>query len=887
MDNKKFIVFNDSGIKNSISELIDEASKVKAELFKRFIMKKEFESQNLKQFETYVNEFLRFWCDYANGLKYAMRAVEVDNCEEGLNVIEYGYIKGYIYGSYDYASVLQFADGVIKGIKDGKFEKPSDIDDFRDHTAYMAFNRLDPTTAGLLTSVLSDELETVSRKAEILDLKMFEAVRNYNDLFGYRDRPELYRAITKMLQYITTTGDILPNSDDHTRMRLFISMINNIVEYITYSLTVYATRIYVTSKYAEPFIGCNHTGDTALTESVSLTDISEDPNGAVCSVFHNTDELIVKDPKRYRELIDRIDEFLTLIGSGTIFKDENKNYREFNIDMKWKNDNELYNLLKVNPFYNFFTNAGWFDFSRDRETSMVEMNNTLKVLMYNGKPGAEVSITPRNEFLNIIRKVEYGSTLKDYQKLARDVSVIAIDIADKIRQAMNDKSWQLEDELTGGHWKPGTRKAVAECIKFLIDIYEETLFVFIQKAGYIERRVNQLRSSDVKKTIDITSLNIPGITSDISADDSMMLSIPTTSKMLVENVDMFARPIFESYEMYDDYLRSLPEFTNDAYLKEVSITPSPSTSMKDKFIDKAGTAISTVINKLKSLLQALWQRVQAFWNSKSFALSKKWVIENEEMLNAMQFPADAKIEVLPYKDDINLPKGFENLQKNLMNFNEQSVASPDALQKYLATLYPSAEIAKWFADDTDGKTAAQQYMNLILFDEGSNKPKDPIVITGADIGKKMLIWINTVKESDATQAGFKKINDDIDNAVGSIKSKLVAMSNQSKQNAASQQAPDTSSTNAADASKVDDPTKNPKPQPQQATPPTNPANPLDDASVRISSAISRVWAPVAPMIIRAMMNQYGYIKAAYSLGQSSAQGHKPEGAAQPQQKGQL
>lgn len=888
MGNENFIVFNDSGIKKSVSELMDESSKVKAELFQRFIMKKGINLATFNHFETYVNEFLKFWSDYAIELKGEIRKVKIDNCEEGSNIIDYGFMKEFIYGNFDFASVLQFADGVISGIKNGDMENPGSIDDFKDHTIDIAFNHQDTTTAGLLDSVLSDSLQAVSKDATVLDLKMFDASRNDTDIFKSRDRGELYTAICKVLQYISSTDDIASDADDYKRTRLFISMINNIVEYINYSLTIYAVRIYVMSKYAEPFIKCNHKEDDVLTESVSLTDISENPNGEVSSVFQNTDDLIIKDPKQGKELIDRIDKFLKLIGSGTIFDDKH-NYDYFNFDKELKKGNKLYEKLKDNLLYDFFENNKWFRFDADREVGAAEMNHAIKTLLYISKPSAENSITPRNEFINIIRTVEYGTGVADYQKLARDLSIVIISLGGRISHALRDKSWQLGDELITGNMKLGARKDLAECIRFLIDIYEEIVFLFIQKAGYIERKINQLKSSNVKKAIEITSLNIPGLTSDISSEDSMMMAAPNTTRMISEDVDLYIRPVFESLQMYDAYLRSLPEFENDMYLKEVAdVQPNSNDTLKDKIVDKAGTAISTVFNKLKALLQSLYARLEAFWNSKSFVLSRKWVIDNEEAIKNLQFPADAKLEILPYKDEITLPQGFSKLQQGLMAFNEDNVKSQDSLQKYLHTLYPNDQIAKWFADDTDGKTAAQQYMNLILFDEGSNQPKAPIVITGNDIAKKLLVWLNTVKGSDVTRAGFKKISDDINTAVGSINTKIVSITNQSNQ-AAANQAPDAASTDASAAAKADDPNAKQAQQSvnQQQAAPVSQAALLSDAGVRITSAITRLWSPVTPMILRAMMNQYGYIKTAYSLGQGASQTHTPEGTPQPQQKGQL
>lgn len=881
MENIKFNAVKDYDIKKSIHELTAEVSKLKAEIFKTIVMGKELDRQAIKRFELYMNDFLRFWSDNADSLKAAIKNVKIDDCEEGLNVIEYEYVKRFIYGNYDYASILQFTDGVLKGIESGTMNKAMQIDDFKNHTIDMAFNKQDPTVAGLLDSVLSEGIESVQKKAEVLDLKNFDTIRNYDNLFSLRDRPELYKAITKLLEYITTQG-IAPKGLDHDNVRLFISLVNNIGEYITYSLTVYAARIFIISKYAEPFIDCKHVEDEVVTESVDpkipLMNVSEDPNGSASSIFHNTDELIIKDPKKFTELAARFDEFLKLTGAGSVFKDSDVSRCNFHMDEKIKKGNKLIDQLKNNVLYDFFTNNSWLQFNRDREINITEIKQRLSSMMYNNLNGIMGTNSPKAEFILIVQKAEYGKTLKDYQTLARDLTVVTVDLAYRISTVMNDNLWQLEDEMQGNYLKLGARKMVAETIRFLLEVYEEIVFVLVQKAAYIERKINELKADDMKKTISITTLNIPGMKSDIDMDNSMMLSAPDTTRIaLSESVDLYAMPIFEASEMYDEYLRTRPDFTNDWYLKEIADDQaSQGTSMKDKFVDNAGSVISTIINKLRAIVKALWDRLQSFYNSQSFSMAKKWILDNEETLKGLQFPADAKIEILPYKDDITLPKGFSNLQKNLINFDEKTVASPDALQKYLRTLYPNDQVAQWFASDTDGKVAAQKYMNLILFDEGSDQPKTPIVITGADIQKKMILWINTIKESDATRDGFKKINDDINNGIGAINSKIVNINNQNK---ASQQTPDAASTDASQAGNMDDPNK------PQVAPEQNTAALVADASNRITAAISRLWSPLAPMIIRAMMNQYGYIKTAYSLGQASPQVHTPEGG--QQQKGQL
>ena len=183
-------------------------------------------------------------------------------------------------------------------------------------------------------------------------------------------------------------------------------------------------------------------------------------------------------------------------------------------------------------------------------------------------------------------------------------------------------------------------------------------------------------------------------------------------------------------------------------------------------------------------------------------------------------------------------------------------------------------------------------MNLILFDTGSSEPKTAVNISGNDIQKYMNTWIDTIKGSDPLVNSFKTINDAINTGIGSVSSKLVDITNQNKQAAASQ-TPDAASTDASAAAQVDNSQQqSPDQAPTQNNNQNNNAAPANsnasllDAGTRITSAITRLWSPVAPMIIRAIMNQYSYIKTAYGLGQSSPQ-QNPSAPAQPQQAGQL
>lgn len=852
-------IIKDYDLKKSIHLLIAESSKLKAEIFRVVILGKDLEEKNIDVFESHMNEFLRFWTDHAESLQSAIRGAtgaEANN----IKTLEYDYVKNYIFGRYDYASVLQFTDGVLRDIENGKMEDPEDIEDFKNHTISLAFNKQDPTVAGLLDSVLMEEIGQYHlREISALDIKMFDSVRNYDELFNRRNRPELHKAIMKVIEYITTKGTI--ECDPHYQDRtLYITLVNNIVEYITYSLTAYATRIFIISQYITPFLPDSNNSEV-ISESVgmdnvSLSNISENPNGSISSVLHNTDELIIKDPKRSKEFFDRFGEFMKLIGADSQFN-EMPTYETRYFQSNLLKGNKMDEKLKDNPLYKFISTSNFIGFgSYTTEQIILEFHHNLKSFLYNKYQGLQGPTTLRHEFLHVIRGTEYGESVKDYQKLAADLYLISLMFNRNVTEYIDNSNRGIGNELETNRLPIVCQKLLGECVKFLIDWYEEMMFVFAQKAGFIERRINELRSGEIKKVIDNTSITIPDWKSDINLNNHMMLSVPDTARIPYDHKDLYALPAFESFEMQDEYLRSLPEFANDWYLSEAGV--------------------SSIINTIRSMMQSLWNRVQNFLGGQVFQLARKWVIDNEEKLRNLQYPDTAKIDILPYKDNITLPPGFRNLPNGLKNFNEKAVQNNDELQKFLKTLYPSEEIAKWFADDAGGKISAQKYMNLILFDEGSEQPKTVVSLAAADIPKKMEIWIKTIKDAEVTRAGFKQTNDEIQNAIGSINSKLVNISNQGA--APAQQAADRASTDASQAAKVD--AQNNK-QSQQM--PENKAALAVEVSNKINMAINRLWVPLTPMIIRAMMNQYGYIKTAYNLGQPK----QGESTASVSQKGQL
>jgi len=146
MNEKKFDILTDVDITNRIHEMVREGSKLKNEIFKSVIMMKDLDKKVIQLYLGYVNSFLKYWDEYSSTLQEEMKT---SNGVEGVRSISYERVRDYVYAKNDYASVLEFVDGLIKLVESGKCESIEDIEDFMDHTLSKAFPSREAEVGGL------------------------------------------------------------------------------------------------------------------------------------------------------------------------------------------------------------------------------------------------------------------------------------------------------------------------------------------------------------------------------------------------------------------------------------------------------------------------------------------------------------------------------------------------------------------------------------------------------------------------------------------------------------------------------------------------------------------------------------------------------------------
>lgn len=866
METTKFGMIYDNDIIKSVHKITNSSYSMKKEIFKNMVRAKTLDKSVLKEYLVMVNGFLKFWDDYSKDLQEKIKS---SKGQTGIYTIDYQFVKDYIYAKYDYASVLPFTDGLIKGISSGKFDSVDDIEDFRDHTINKAFHHSARSTAEMLDSVIvsGGGIGINTRKeTDTLEAKYFDAIRSVN-LFNRRDRAELYKAIATTLEFMTQdvgVGKYLTTGD----MKITVAMVNNIVEYVTYSLAAYAARIYIISAYAYPFIN-NSTTKAPISEATIV-------NGDTCdhvevTVFRDANEMICRDPAKTKEFMDIFFKFITAIEADSLVSGPRPADRCWG-DKDGTSSNAFCSKLMVNPLTKFIRSAPSIYGRTDSGTSMNELNGMIRELIYNSNQGIQGSTSPKQELFHVIRGTTCDNTIKGYQKLAADLYTFSFHICcntnEIIQCIINWKKGENEHPL----YNTGTLNTGAETLKILSEFYRDMSSAILQKARDIEMHINYLRMDEVNKVASGLTIKIPNEKPDIATNANMMTAVPDTTRVPTDLLDMYDVPTFEYMELYNEYVKMLPGMEDDIFFSEAF-------------------SISDIFNKIISMIQNSWRRFKAFLDNKDVKNAMNWAISHEKELLSMDF-SNVTISVLPYKEPLELPKNYNKLKTGLTNFDIKNFASKDTITTYVKSLYPSDTVYGWFTNDNEKQsTGAAKYRSYILFtDEARASENNPEKreLKGSALKNTIPLWIKTLKEADETLAGYKKMGDDIDAQIKNIRVKAAASvtsqttststtTSTSAQESDKQSPPsienagnDSKNGNGTQTSTTQTQSQTQKPEEKQAEHNDTVAL-TSEGLTAISVAIERLYKSLSPMFVEYIKAEYAYLKEAYASGAKTSQ----------------
>ena len=126
-----FVPLSEADFKNDVSGIQQYIGKLKFMLSRKMLnlpIPSAVNSFDSADFIRFLNEYLR---KIENETKAAQTALRTTECSTITSkVFEHNFFNDIIYNDYDYASILQFVDGLEDGILDGNFNSPGKIKDF-------------------------------------------------------------------------------------------------------------------------------------------------------------------------------------------------------------------------------------------------------------------------------------------------------------------------------------------------------------------------------------------------------------------------------------------------------------------------------------------------------------------------------------------------------------------------------------------------------------------------------------------------------------------------------------------------------------------------------------------------------------------------------------
>lgn len=836
-----------------IQRLVKIGSDIKSNAVPAMFRQEKLPQNKREAFSSAVLTAMKYWDEYGQKLR---QNIKITDPMTGIRIPQWSNVREWIYANYDYDSVLLLADGIIRGINDRKIKNPDDIISFKDHVCSKAFGNLPDEIPDLLTDVTTATEYKYDQPSTAADVGRFKAIKSYEGLINRHTGMDMYKSIiTAVLTTIDNMTDIVKSYENRNVMKTAI--LNTIVDYAVYSMSVFICRIYAIMAYVYPFISADRSAngtkgyDESVTSAsqISDNDVDELVGSNRISKFIDTDDIVYKDLENFDVLKDDLKNLCNRFGTEEIktFTNALAKDKVFGPLI----DNEL-----IRTVHDWRTGT-----ALNMRAQINELHTRIKESMFNSQHALEGTYSPKHQILHAIASMD---PVKDVGESVRSMYAFYVEVVGDIRSILQwlSRTGNMDDvDVTA-------RNHAIECSKMILELYREIIGVIVDKCRDIEKHYNDRHDQVARQTMNMLSIRVPGEQkSDISTPDNMMSSIPATTRMPAGVESIYQTQAFESVQLYNEMIKMYPEFANDMYFNEA-------------------INIDVIINKLIAALVSVSKKWRYMFNNPKFQEAVKWTTEHEAEIRGWNY-SSITMDVLPYKKTITVPANFNNLKLNLSQINDSHLRNHDALQGFIKTLYPSEIVYGWFTDKDENKrkTAPVRYKNLILFFDDPTRCPDSIPATVKQSGNQLREtvgdWIDTMKSSQSVYQEFSKMDHDIDTAVKMLKNKVLTMTrtgsntsndqgknNEDKSNTTppavnvSQEQKQGSTTNLHEAGEVSVNNGN------QSTPKSDDKTESKDmmigtAITEISNTVNNIWGALHDIFIEYTMNQYNSLKDLY------------------------
>ena len=806
---------------DSISELSKKCGEFKLDIFRSTIINDTVDGYKIRNFMGIINSFLRTWEAYAMELQDQIRSANVNTDSDSYSVIGYNDIKPFIFSNNDYASILQFTDGIVKGAKNSDITKESNYEDFFTMTVRKAFKDR-PADAGMMVGEVTS-LSTSESSAH--ESALFKSIKGKN-MFDNNDRMEIYKAVDKTIEYLV--NDILGTDSDvysYFTGPMRTSACNWIIEYVKITLTAYACRIYAISAYAAPYLKSSNviTPAKPIKESVEET-----PGYTEYTFMRDLDESIIHNPATFQTYVDKVKEWAATFSCTAAGQDIDSFIKCVSCDIL--KENPVYNKLISNSLYDYFEDHE-YDFSGQNyqviksycfcgpDIDASKIVRHVKDFITSPNLGNGVTTSPLQDVSEIIKNIEPSSESRQgYEQLALDIIFAHLLFARSLVET-NNAITKFNDQMNN---MPDERirdlSDMSEIQKMIIDIYKTVGVAVLFRCRDIEMKINELRRADIKNKMEELSIKIPGtLKSDYSKDDNNAMSAPETNRAISEAVDTISIDSqMDRLLIYNEYVKSIPGMENDWYYSEAF-------------------SFQAIIDKILAIIKSIGAKWNEFFNNAQFKAAAAWCEKNKAALNSSNFNGTMTVNNFNFRGTEHLDK----MVNTIKGFDPKTATEQAKVDDYEKNLY--GDFYENFHKDNNPDKAAI-YQNMILYKAQDKTVPTTSVADAAIKGNEFLgKWLDAVTSYTTTLKSCNDYNASLTNAVNSLKAKVLQLKPEEVANDA------------------DEATKKAAEQKQQTY------DLAQTALAKTQQAITDLYTPMVQIITGMLRTEYKYIQEAWSL----------------------
>ena len=620
---KKDFQLTDEGLGEYIfNSIIKDVRDLKSQVIDNIYSNERKALSKPQDFLTKINDFLKFWYNYGKRTADLIESQGVSN--KSVDNLKYDYVKKFMFGNYDFKSILLYVDGMIKHIYEEKSYDKDKLNDFYKYTLKTAYGMDEMNPTSLLTDLeVNDNMEIPSDGPEF-DINMLS---DY-EIFKENDYTDLFKAIEGVVDFIGQNKmKRLFEIKKYLNNKLLTSFaVKSIFDYIEFSLYLYAIRMYVVSRFLSGFVDSGEKPDP-FSESV----INEDD---VVGSFLKRMVIFKLDIVQAHWYGDSI--FASMDELNVRSLDKTKFFKLFktflDVHAIKYSDKPIMNDAFIKEYSKYFKDSQVFDFFMKQSIpdSIDEYYLKLKYLIHVPNMGLLTSEKPihnhKTRFFDMLIKMGCGSeSLFDCKKGAVLIYYfMKIFLEQSVKNQLNRINTLACECPCRSMIKPSdvttVKKLYSEMNNFLSGFYDELSFMCFKVVQYLENKIFYYEH-EMKRT---------GLKKDDTAEPENNLIRPVgqnfdqiywdDQSVFNENsVFVHMYPFYENMQLYYKYLHSLPEF------QELDLFTEDFSDDVGNAVDKTKETVQKGFDGFIAWINSLWEKIREWFGNATVQGCFKWV----------------------------------------------------------------------------------------------------------------------------------------------------------------------------------------------------------------------------------------------------------------------